>query len=76
MVEWFTRMKNKLKELEEKPETQIHTKFLKTILKKATNWKPPDHDVIIGFWFNKFIAIYDRLTQQRRKCQQVTKVPE
>ena len=42
-------MTRELEGLEEGPKAEIHTNFLKTTLKKISNWKTPSHDGIHGF---------------------------
>ena len=63
-------MKKELEELREGPEENVHMDSLRVTLKKIPNWKMPDNDSIHGFWFKRFMTIYDRLTLQLSKCQQ------
>ena len=75
-AKWINHITRELEQLKEGPKTEIHTDFLKTTLKKVSNWKTPGHDGIHGFWFKKFTSIYDRLALEMNKCLQTAYVPE
>ena len=75
-VEWINNITRELERLEKGPKAEKHNNFLKTTLKKKSNWKTPGHDGILGFWFQKFTSIHDRLALEIKKCLQGAQVPD
>ena len=69
-AEWINYMTRELEELEVGPKAEKHTDFLKTTLKKLSNWKTPGHDGIHGFWFKKITSIHNSLALEMNKYLQ------
>ena len=75
-AEWIKNITREPDGLEEGPKTQIYIDFLKTTLKRISNWKTPGHDGIHVFWFRKFTSIHGRLALEMNRCLHGAQVPE
>ena len=62
--------------LEERSKVKIHLDSIRATFKKVPNWKIPGYDDIHGFWFEKFIPIYDRLAIEMNRYLEETDIPE
>ena len=74
-AEWINNITKELEGDEEGPKTEIHIDFLKTTLKRISNWKTPGHDGIHDFWFKKFTTSHGRVTLEMNRCLQGIQVP-
>ena len=74
-AEWINNITRELDGLKG-PKMEIHIDFLKTTLKRISNWKAPGHDGIHGFWFKKFTLIHGRLAREMKRCLQGAQLPE
>ena len=68
-------MARKLGNVEKQEDLIIDVDSVRSVVRKLSNWKAPDPDGVVGFWFKKVSALHDIMASKLQLCLASGKVP-